>query len=262
MEHIQKVQIDSVGTRYAVLDLLKWFAIITMVVDHISILFPDQSYLLRSIGRWAFPLFCLILAFNLHTAINSQKTTTLSNYFKNLFIFSLLSEIPYQMYITGPFETLSVMPTLLIGFILVVLGESTKKSDTILFFILALITIFFSKYIMYGFYGVFLIATIYLSLKVSSANKQKTLVILSGILAALGNLSAWYIGGFYNYIETYPMAFSFAVNSFLATVIGCIILLNISNIDLKLNIPRIGKWAYLFYPIHLVIIYVLSKIVF
>lgn len=260
MEYIQKVQIDRVDTRYAVVDLIKWLAIITMVIDHVSLLFPDQSFLLRSIGRWAFPLFCLILAFNTHNAINKQKGSTLYNYFKNLVLFSLLSEIPYQMYTKDPFETLSVMPTLLLGFILIVLGASSKKLDTFMFVLVALLTVIFSKYIMYGSYGVFLIVTMYLALKVSNLKTKKIMIILSGLLAVIGNLTTWISGGFYNSIATYPIAFSFALNSFLATVIGCIVILDIKNIHFNVSIPKTGKWAYLFYPVHLMIIYGLSVI--
>ena len=89
MVHLQEAVISqsAVRDRNRALDLLKWIAIVTMVIDHASILFPQYNLLLRTIGRWAFPIFCIMLAFNLNQAISKKKTHTLKNYFKNTFPF-------------------------------------------------------------------------------------------------------------------------------------------------------------------------------
>ena len=43
------------------LDLIKFLAILTMVVDHCRFIFPSfQSYLM-AVGRWAFPLFAFAI---------------------------------------------------------------------------------------------------------------------------------------------------------------------------------------------------------
>lgn len=51
-------------------DILKTLAIITMIIDHIgAYLFPDQL-ILRSIGRYAFPIFCFFAGFNFKGNLN------------------------------------------------------------------------------------------------------------------------------------------------------------------------------------------------
>ena len=158
MVHLQEAVISqsAVRDRNRALDLLKWIAIVTMVIDHASILFPQYNLLLRTIGRWAFPIFCIMLAFNLNQAIPKKKTHTLKNYFKNLALFCVLSEVPYQLFNQEPFTTLNVMPTLLLGFLLVVLGESKHKYATLQFVFLLVVTILLSNFIMYSVWGVLL----------------------------------------------------------------------------------------------------------
>lgn len=45
-------------------DLLKFFAMITMIVDHIGLYFFPESHLLRLIGRTSMPVFCFFAGYN------------------------------------------------------------------------------------------------------------------------------------------------------------------------------------------------------
>ena len=45
------------------LDMVKWIALITMVVDHLRFVWPDLVFLLI-VGRLSFPFFCLAIAAN------------------------------------------------------------------------------------------------------------------------------------------------------------------------------------------------------
>lgn len=73
-------------------DALKLFAMITMLIDHIGhMLFPQYRFL-RSIGRLAFPIFAYQLA------IGYAKTSSLKDYAKRLFIFGLISQVPYSFF--------------------------------------------------------------------------------------------------------------------------------------------------------------------
>lgn len=113
-------------------DMLKLTAIITMMIDHIGagileyFLLPDISasipyntlliiyyinMVLRLIGRIAFPIFCFLLVQGfLHTR-NRLKYT------RNLLIFALISELPFDYLFAGEisFSTQNVFWTLLIG---------------------------------------------------------------------------------------------------------------------------------------------------
>ncbi|WP_066496283.1 TraX family protein [Abyssisolibacter fermentans] len=95
-------------------DLLKLFAMFTMLIDHVGVSFFPNLLIFRSIGRLALPIFAYQLA------IGYSKTSNLKQYSKRLFIFALISQVPYTFlgYQYGmeicPFQ-LSVMFTLLLS---------------------------------------------------------------------------------------------------------------------------------------------------
>lgn len=105
---------------------LKLLAMVAMLVDHSAICFRPLlgSYLftlfdirftpyvlLRGFGRIAFPIFCFLLAEGFRHTRSKQR------YALNLFLFALLSEIPYDLFNCGalPFERQNVFFTLLLG---------------------------------------------------------------------------------------------------------------------------------------------------
>jgi len=110
---------------------LKMIAVITMAIDHIASHFlryhevfmtPLLTYhgksltyyfLLRAIGRLAFPLFAFLIVEGF------QHTRNRWNYGRNLFIFALISEIPWLLVHGGTLRLLghNVMFTLLLGFL-------------------------------------------------------------------------------------------------------------------------------------------------
>lgn len=83
--------------------VLKWTAVVTMVTDHFAVAVYGQMagsdynvyFVLRKIGRIAFPIYCFLLVEGFFHTRNVAK------YLRNCFLFALLSEIPFDMAIFG-----------------------------------------------------------------------------------------------------------------------------------------------------------------
>lgn len=159
---------------------LKIIAIVSMFVDHIGaavlekgLLVSSQvqnnpvlydrlhsiDHVLRLIGRPAFPIFCFLLVEGfLHT-----KDT--KKYALRLFLFALISEIPFDLAILGnimDFRAQNVFFTLLIG-LLVMMGASYFSKNVwlqSLIFVLGIGAGYF-LHTDYGFKGVLLIELLY-----------------------------------------------------------------------------------------------------
>ena len=106
--------------------VLKYIAIITMLIDHIGVVLVEPMLyeqggssnvyaiyeVLRNIGRVAFPIFCFFLVEGF------CYTRDVKKYALRLFLFALISEIPFDLaFWGGPFELQgqNVYFTLLIG---------------------------------------------------------------------------------------------------------------------------------------------------
>lgn len=73
-------------------DALKILAMVTMLIDHIGYMFFPGQMLYRTIGRLAFPIFAYQIA------IGYSKTSDLKKYVRRLFIFALITQIPYSFF--------------------------------------------------------------------------------------------------------------------------------------------------------------------
>jgi len=84
-------------------DTLKWIAIITMFIDHVGAVVLEYIpqfelpavnaayYIMRYIGRLAFPIYCFLLVEGYHHTSNRMR------YLRDLLIFGLISEIPFEI---------------------------------------------------------------------------------------------------------------------------------------------------------------------
>lgn len=104
--------------------VLKWIAVLTMVIDHVgAILFPDQIWM-RVIGRVAFPVYAYCLAEGF------RYTSDYRRYLGRLALFAILSEIPFDLAFYGvpfSFAHQNVFFTLTLGLILLWVLERCRE---------------------------------------------------------------------------------------------------------------------------------------
>lgn len=86
---------------------MQLLAMLTMLIDHIGIVWFPGETVWRMIGRIAFPLYAFALA------IGYQRTRSVPRYMARLAVIAALSQLPYQLAF-HKFE-LNVVGTLLVG---------------------------------------------------------------------------------------------------------------------------------------------------
>lgn len=157
-------------------DMLKLTAMITMLIDHIGagilehliiqVPLSRETYeilitidqVLRLIGRIAFPIYCFLLVQGfLHTKSRWK-------YARNLLIFALLSEYPFDFMLSDglDFSSLNVLFTLLIG-LLTLWSIEKAGSNIFLIVLVSAIGIFIAAILHtdYSWMGIILILSLY-----------------------------------------------------------------------------------------------------
>lgn len=212
--------------------VLKIIAIVAMFIDHIGYAIFGRFSFFNYIGRIAFPIF----AFQISEGYTHTKN--LKKYFLRLFIFAIVSQIPFMLLgkiISNDF-TLNIFFTLLLGLISIYIYDKSKYK------IIGIISAVFIGFLAnfshcdYGFYGVSIIFLFYIF---------KNDIIKSSIAFMLATAVKYLIpiikNGFYD-VYLYL---------FICTLLP-IIFISLYN-------GKKGKdtkyLLYLFYPIHLLLIY-------
>lgn len=222
-------------------EVLKIIACVTMLIDHFgAAIVPtlpidnmvDVYYSCRIIGRMAFPIYCFLLCEGMHHTKNTGR------YILRLAIGILLAELPFDLLFEGGFSwaSQSVMVTLTLGAVMVWLMNKTdnKIFKALLALPFALLAELANSD--YGGWGIAMIA-------VFAIVEQLPLQILClGALSVLMPSAKVALGGM-----------SVSVQMF--SILGMLPIYFYSGEKLTDN--RAVQWGfYLFYPLHLLILWV------
>lgn len=214
--------------------VLQLIAIATMAIDHIGILVPAGPvyWILRGIGRTAFPLFVFMLAEGF------VHTGSLRKYSARLCVFALVSELPYHFFMLGPYwlDSLRNDPVSNVFYELILiftalLGIKLAREKHWLLCALTVLSVVLAEAVgtMYGAYGVLLGVCFYLF------RERRWLCVLS--LAALTVIYCLRHG---NILDIQIYAILAAVPVWLY------------NGERGKRLPR--YFAYAFYPAHLLLL--------
>lgn len=219
---------------------MKTIAVICMLIDHIGFLFFPNQIEWRIIGRLAMPIF----AFGI--ARGARYTSSMKHYMKKILLFALISQLPFwwmeQMVYGGPFLSLHFN----IGFtFLAALGiinlfqEAERKKQSLgigkLLGIGALLVSADLLQFDYGSYGILVVLLCY----AVGCSKQGMWMLWIGytVLTYLSYLSN--------------------VSMFLLQEVGVLafgIIFALQTISEK----RIGRFFYIFYPVHMIVLCIIK----
>jgi hypothetical protein len=211
-------------------ELLKWIAIITMTVDHVGVMLYPEFEVLRFIGRLSFPLFAYLLMLGMET------TRNIRNYFIRLFVFALISQVPFFLAIGyGPFDSLNIFFTLSAGLLFIYFFKKTSVFAIVP--LLASLVLPFD----YGVYGIAVIGCMYI-LKENTKFGVFSLVLLNALFLVPWNTQFFSIA-----------AIPFIVlhkNGSLTTT---------KETYEEYTIPAWRKYFfYIYYPLHLTLLYIIK----
>lgn len=217
--------------------IIKIIACVTMVLDHVKYAVPQVTcFATQYLGRIAFPLFAFLLG------EGYCHTSNLKKYVQRLVIFAVVSQIPFVLFRTlvGEWCMLNILVTLLFGLSTIVIWEKWDK-PVAFFAIIGVVMMGQIVKVDYGWYGVLTVFILY----VFRTRKK----IRIGVFALL-NATYYGIRGFFNGSIEGPILW-------IMTTLPVVLLLFYNG---KLG-RKTGYWYYVFYPVHMVILYGISFIV-
>jgi len=201
-----------------------------MTVDHVGVILYPEFTVLRFIGRFSFPLFAYLLI------LGMENTRNIRYYFTRLFIFALISQVPFFLALGyGPFDSLNIFFTLSSGLLFVYFFK--KSSVFVLVPVFASLVLPFD----YGIYGIVVIGCMYI-LKENTKFGVVSLVLLNTLF-----LVPWSIQ--FLSISAIPLILLHKNGS-----------LNITRETTeKVTIPLWRKYFfYVYYPLHLTLLYLIQ----
>ncbi len=218
--------------------MIKIMACVSMVLDHVKYAIPETTcFATKYLGRIAFPLFAFL-------AVEGYcHTSNLKKYYQRLIIFALISQIPFMLFrsLVGNWRMLNIMFTLLLGLMAITVFDKFGKKYYFSLPLIALI-IYMGKLfgVDYSYYGVAAVFTLYV------CRQQKLLRIV--IFALL------------NFVYYYPRLTTYYsisnVISYLCATLPVVLILAYNG---KLG-PKTKYIYYIFYPAHMLILYLISTI--
>ncbi|MCL2080988.1 MAG: conjugal transfer protein TraX [Oscillospiraceae bacterium] len=232
---------------------LKWLAVITMLIDHVGVaLIPGGTpayFVCRAVGRLAMPLFAFMIAEGYFYTKNYGK------YMSRLIIFAFISEIPFDLILRGRFpswDNQSIMVTFVVALAGLYFFDRFAAADKRFSALLALLASAFAAQLFnadYGAYGILIVFVFYFyrGRPRLLAAWYSAAVIIFAVLGAVSEMP-------YTNNVILSLLTGFALFSLIP------ILLYSKHRKKGYTAPVWQYFFYIFYPAHMMILYILSNI--
>lgn len=216
--------------------MIKFVALLTMLVDHIGLVVFPEKLIFRIIGRISMPLFAYCIARGFYY---SKKHGTVHNYLLYMLAFALISQLPYSLMLGSG---LNIGFTWLLSLLLLYVFTCKSLPGKSVAGFLLLILLFCATERLnllpcdYGFYGV--VTPLLFYMLIVSGKESTSLYML--VLVA-----AWALYVYLNQGSMGSMAQVFSV-------VAASVLTFTRKHDAKIKLP---KWLfYAFYPVHMAVL--------
>ncbi len=203
---------------------MQWIAMLTMLIDHVGLVFYPNQEFCWIIGRIAFPIYAYALV------QGHRYTSSRPRYILRLAVIAVISQIPYQLALDT--RGLNVVVTLFVGALVLYLLERSKSWILSSMLIIAACTLLNDLPFDYGAYGLMLIL-IFRYAKPSWLAPLHMLLNLLFLFVNNWELQMW-------------------------SVIPTVLITYGPQIWRKLETVRVSRWVWRsFYPLHLLVIAVM-----
>ncbi|UUY09013.1 conjugal transfer protein TraX [Pseudomonas sp. J452] len=227
------------------LDFIKWIALLSMIIDHAWYVIPSELQepfrWMRTIGRLAFPLFCLAISANVYRQPVGYSGGL--NYLGGIFFFALISQQPYSRFFEG--DHLNILFTLGLGLVITQAIHHRKPTLIAAGITALVIAVVYRPILSFGLCGALLPAVLLLAIQARSEAAVSATWPLAALLAVLANTGS----GLLLWTDLPVTAQTGIATAALAPILGLALL----QIRLRLVWP-VGTWMYPIYPGHLLLL--------
>ena len=213
-------------------------AIVSMTLNHTGVIFHDYlpqelTCILIMCGGLTFPIMAFLIGEGYRHTRNVRK------YALNLFVFAVLSQVPYSLFLTPQIYQGNVLFTLLLG--LAVLYLNDRMKNRVCFWLLFMGIVSLSFFLYWGVIGPIMI---YLYATQTGRFDRVVLPIILPVLATgLPQFAALLSGGGYA-----------ALGNILYLVVGCGLTIPLLFAYRGKRGPSAKYLFYMYYPVHILVL--------
>lgn len=216
--------------------ILKIIGVITMLFDHVGDAIIGKFSFCNLIGRIAFPIFAF-------QAVQGYiYTKDFKKHMLKLFIFACISQIPFMLFLstfTEEILTLNIFFTLFLGLLALFVYDKCKNKVLGFLFVILTSIIAYFIHVDYGAFGILLMFCFYFF-----KDKKGSMAITTIVLCFLR---------FVPDIIATPVLWYIYIQCAIFTALSLIFILFYN----KKEGPKAKYFFYIFYPLHLLILYFL-----